>query len=840
MYNLKNWKKCLCAVLAAILLALPCLACAEKGAATGAGDGQLAMEDLEALGAKAYVHDGRVTFVEGPCTAEPVKSPEDAAKVVASMRTLLGCGERTGFEPWRTLADAAGNTYYVFQQVYAATTVSGGAVKVVTDAEGRMTGLSASVETELPDIPETEGITSAQAEEIVRKRLAKEDTKAEVVEGRSEIVILPVNRDIDPDSEEEKEESRFVWAVYSDNPGANAAAGTEYPYLAHYVAMDGEYLYSLLTVLPGDEASTSGYQAAYVFDGMEPAEYTAEVTLGNGKKKEITVSVMRDSRTGVYYLGDVERRIAVADCWEFLYNKGSVVLESSADNTGWDENSLLAMYNYSRARDYYKAIGWESGDGLGTPMLILKGFCNREREPQNNAAYAGKYYGWLVFLSSDANDFSGCLDILAHEFTHSVTHSVMTYSAYRNDFGAINEAVSDIQGELCEMMYGDTDASWELGENSSEKAFRSMSAPHGYRQPEYVWDVYYRANVKEPTEINDRGGVHTNSSLLNNVAYRLCANGGMTLEEARAFWFAVDCAMVPGTDYPQLSEMLPWVLEISGLGQYRSALETALDATRLRTEDVPDVLDADKALVTLELPDEESFLDGNWELFILTVDMAGVGQKLNEIAETDSPEAALEKLLQTGFSDVVYTGISAAGQDGRTIRMVAKPGRTIPVLFRMEIDQGEHVLSLGLAFYVLGRWWDIGSLAAPLLDSLSAKDQASAQQEEAEPAEAGTEAVTEGGDGEEDEPDLSWLDDLLSGASDNKEGTPVPELPSWLTNLLDLGWQLVKELLFFEIRGGEVNVIPSDGLEEVLVLDSERYPALLGTFGKLPETVEGK
>ena len=52
----------------------------------------------------------------------------------------------------------------------------------------------------------------------------------------------------------------------------------------------------------------------------------------------------------------------------------------------------------------------------------------------------------------------------------------MTYNAYLNDCGAINEAVSDIQGELCEMMYGDTDASWELGENSSEKAFRSMSA----------------------------------------------------------------------------------------------------------------------------------------------------------------------------------------------------------------------------------------------------------------------------------------------------------------------------------------------------------------------------
>ena len=119
--------------------------------------------------------------------------------------------------------------------------------------------------------------------------------------------------------------------------------------------------------------------------------------------------------------------------------------------------------------DYYKAIGWKGGDGLGTPMLILKDYCDRDHDPVDNAAYAGHYLGWQVFLSSDINDYSQCLDVLAHEFTHCVTHSVMTYNAYMNDYGAINEAMSDIQGNLCDAMYVDEteveNEDWLIGED---------------------------------------------------------------------------------------------------------------------------------------------------------------------------------------------------------------------------------------------------------------------------------------------------------------------------------------------------------------------------------------
>ncbi len=829
-------------------------------AETAGPSGQLTLEDLEALGATACVHDGRVTFVDGACTDEPVKSTSDAARVVEAMITLTGGDARTRFEPWRDFSDPVGNRYYVFQQMHAGTTVSGGAVKVVTDAEGNMLGLVASVESDLPDVAAAEGITDEQAEALVLEKLSEDYPDGyDLVEGQTRKVILPVMLEIDPDDEDDKGEMRYVWAVTTTNPESAIHRSSDLPYLVHYVTMDGAYLYSLPAIFPGDEASTVGYNAAYVFEFMEPVDYTGTVKLSDGTEKEISVTLMRDSRTGMVYLGNLERRIVVADCYEFLYNKGRMVLEASRDNTGWDDTCLMSLYNYCRAWDYYNAIGWHGGDGLGTPIVILKDYCDKNHTPIDNAAYAGYYMGWQVFLSSSINDFSQCLDVLGHEFTHCVTGSIMTYNAYMNDYGAINEGMSDIQGNLCEMLYGDTeDTTWELGERSRTPV-RSMSSPHRYHQPEFAWDLYYAPNVKVPTDLNDRGGVHTNSSLLNHLAWQLCNKGGMTLEEARVFWFAVDAAMVPGTDYAQLSELLPWVLKNAGMARYMTALEQAIDATRIRTDAMPETFDDDRALLTLILPDQEGFTDGNWSMYILSADVDGIVQRIKDIlagapgyehaiedlgtamglkadgAQGETPSLAealitaiLERLDESDaepgdapeesapqeggdlplgkmydgaknwfrdyFGDLLYLGSNGAGQDGRTIRVVCRPGMTLPVLLRMEIENGTDIKTLGLAVYTWGRWVDLGTA----LESASNTSS---------PPEKG-------------QMDTAWLDDLLAGLS-GKQPNPLKKLMKLLKDP-----KAILEKVFFEIRPGEITVIPDTGLDAVRAVDWEVLSAL--------------
>ena len=664
-------------ILTALVLLLTCCfgasAFAESAApAAPSAKAALTLEDIQALNGGGAVIDernGTVTFVGGTCAAGPVQSSAAAAEVVESMIPLLGGDSRTAFEPWRTLYDSFGNTYYVFQQVYADTLVQGGAAKVITDREGNMLGLTGSVVSDLPDAQASSGISAADAEQLVLiHEKGRGIADPAVIEGVTKKIVLPVDRELDLEADEIP--TRFVWVVCTPNPSVGGSS--DMPYLAHYVTLSGEYLYSLPTLLPGDSAANAGYDAEYFFENMESVPYTGYVDFSDGTEKEITVSVMRDKTTGTYYLGNPEHKILVADCWEFLYNSGNIVPETSPDNREWDQVSLLSLYNYCRACDYYKALGWHGGDGDDTPLLILKDFCDKDHNPVNNAAYAGKFYGWQCFLSSSANDFAQCLDVIAHEFTHCVTGSAMTYNAYLNDFGAINEAVSDIQGNLCEMLLGDTeDQTWIIGEHSTE-SIRHMSDPHRGHQPAYTWDLYYHSAVKDPTDINDQGGVHSNSSLLSRVAYLLWkgndSDGGMTLEEGRAYWFAVDCAMVPGSDYAQLKVLLPWVLEITGLDRLQGVLADALAETRLGESEMPAVSPENYTLLTLSLPDTPSFNDGKWALSVLSVNTDAIRNLLTTVAEDlqNGNTEGYPKMLVDLFAAQQPAGVpDQAGADDR-------------------------------------------------------------------------------------------------------------------------------------------------------------------------------
>ena len=798
----------------------------------------LTLEDIEALnGGPVTVHtdNGRITFVGGTCTDQPVKSYEDAQRVIDAMLPLLGGDANTAFEPWRVLNDPAGNSYYVFQQVLKDTLAQGGAVKIITDSAGNMTGLTASV---VPVCIEGEGdaadgslnITAAQAETLVlahEKEIGNETP--DVVSGKTMKIVLPVERNVDIDAD--KIVSRYVWAVYTTNPAAGIS-GTDLPYLAHYVTMDGEYLYCLPTIVPGDTAGSAGYDASYVFEFMEPAEYTGYVDYSDGTEHEISVTLIRDTRTGMYYLGNIEHKIVVADCWEFLYNGGRVVLEYSPDNREWDQTSLMSLYNYCRAWDYFNAIGWKGGDGEETPIIILKDFCDKDHNPVDNAAYAGKFYGWQTFLSSSINDLAQCLDVASHEFTHCVTGTVMTYNAYMNDFGAINEAVSDIHGNLCEMLAGATeDTTWLLGENG-QNTIRSMSDPHRFQQPEYVWDVYYRAEVKSPTDTNDHGGVHSNSSLLNRVAYLLCAEGGMPLEEARAFWFAVDCAMVPGSDFAQLRDLLPWVMKIAGMDKYQESLSKAIDMTRLGETSVPDPVEEDKAMLTLNLPDNEVFNNGKWILQFVSINAEKVLAFLSTLKEDFSsgsleaypklirdlaapaPEPAAEKdepdlleillteflesaekedepeteeenpdrtelleWLQSKLNEFLYSDMGNAGSDGHCIRVMSKPGLTFPLLTYMSVDSGgARIEQMKILVFLNGRWFDLTAILDGVIDS-------------------------------EGNPDLQKAALCLLQS----------DLFSELLNMLTASESLVDILkaLSLDVKGGETIEIPDEGLEKI-------------------------
>ena len=136
------------AFLAAMIMLCTALPAGATEAAETADPAGLTVQDLEALNGgplSMHMDQGNITFLGGSCSADPVKSFEDAASVIDSMLPLMGGDGDTAFEPWRVVNDPAGNVYYVFQQVSEDVLVPGGAVKIITDADGNMTGLTGSV-----------------------------------------------------------------------------------------------------------------------------------------------------------------------------------------------------------------------------------------------------------------------------------------------------------------------------------------------------------------------------------------------------------------------------------------------------------------------------------------------------------------------------------------------------------------------------------------------------------------------------------------------------------------------------------------------------------------------
>ena len=123
------------------------------------------------------------------------------------------------------------------------------------------------------------------------------------------------------------------------------------------------------------------------------------------------------------------------------------------------------------------------------------------------------------------------LDVFGHELTHGVTQ----FSAgleYANESGALNESFSDIFGEAVEaFVLGQND--WLIGAEFG--AFRSMSNPRAFGDPDTYQGLGWTPPVSNPTDANDWGGVHSNSGVQNHWFYLLSAGGSGINDRNHAF-----------------------------------------------------------------------------------------------------------------------------------------------------------------------------------------------------------------------------------------------------------------------------------------------------------------
>jgi hypothetical protein len=163
---------------------------------------------------------------------------------------------------------------------------------------------------------------------------------------------------------------------------------------------------------------------------------------------------------------------------------------------------------------------WRSWDGRGGILWTSVRVNKREDgRPQMNAwgGGGGIQIGDGFQRGTDGNDYTlaASRDVVGHEFMHSVIDATSRL-AYRDESGAINEALSDFFGAALDAP-GDRFASLEIGALGGHRGFRHLLEPRLFEQPEKYSDYLVTTG--------DSGGVHTNSGILNK-AHALVVEGG--------------------------------------------------------------------------------------------------------------------------------------------------------------------------------------------------------------------------------------------------------------------------------------------------------------------------
>ncbi|MEY4226815.1 MAG: hypothetical protein RL190_1572, partial [Actinomycetota bacterium] len=262
-------------------------------------------------------------------------------------------------------------------------------------------------------------------------------------------------------------------------------------------------------------------------------------------------------------------------------------------------SSLVAdvndAYDYAGVTyDFYAALGRDSIDGAGMPMISTVRYCEASGCPFANAFWNGEQmtYG-LGFAAAD--------DIVAHELTHGVTEHTSSL-LYWYQSGAINEALSDIMGEFVDLANpgsgatADTAANrWLMGEDMPTGALRDMENPPTFLDPDRVGSTLYW------TSIADNGGVHINSGVVNKTAVLIADGGsfngrtvtGIGLAKSAWLWYQTGLTLRFASDFGDLADALDSscsVLVTLGTAGFTSAdclqVAQAAVATELRTEPV--------------------------------------------------------------------------------------------------------------------------------------------------------------------------------------------------------------------------------------------------------------
>lgn len=471
------------------------------------------MDDLKKLNGDnleiIYNDKNQISFLNGKYTDYKVTNWETALSSLQALQTLLNIKENgLSLVPIHSETDGNGDIYYSFQQNSGTLLVNTALLKIGVDKDGKVLCLSSAIQPDIANVKIEDNLIS----------------KEEAIKAAEELVPQGTLVDKEPELAIDYYNSKVCWNVYKEIRPDVITEGQEWHITYLKVSINAvDKTLANLTELMGLEDNKE-YDTDEYFDVVtQPMEFKDAF----GGTVTLPVATTSD---GKYYVIDTERKIYTSETLDMALKETEL---SNKPYTFSSAEELSPVYvtflsNFIKVYDYFNSIGIKSVDGLGHPIKICLGVTSNG-VPIDNAYYMANTQGFATFACGNyANSMS--LDVAAHEFTHGIRANTIGGLQYSRVTGAIEESYADIIGNLIEMTLEpdkcDTEG-WLVGEQSGYP-LRSMSNPNQFSQPAYVGDVcflYAAKNDLIATDNGDNGGVHINSGVLNNIAYKMSKNG---------------------------------------------------------------------------------------------------------------------------------------------------------------------------------------------------------------------------------------------------------------------------------------------------------------------------
>lgn len=414
-----------------------------------------------------------VSFSEG-FTDVTVTDENSALEAIASVADVIGIKNAEKELKISSTNTVNGDTYYRFGQYYEGISVYGRDVVIAADNDGTALALTGNF---------------AKIENIKKYDLDEIDKDSVVVYGLDPAKICTVSYE-NIDGEE--------YCVFTDVKSKEVvdrlcmtytASEKSYPYRE----TDGSY-----------SMYDSKRNIRILNSKGKELEKTDFLLIGDGKyQRTFYTGKNKDKRQNVFsgHWGKYEV--------EYIVNDNiSVVKSNTAD--GFDSSATKLMDNMALTYDFYlEKLGRSGFDGSNG--LIFASY-NDNYDNGNNAYASG---GSLLSFGKHS---TLSVDLIAHEYTHSVERMISSMS-YEGESGAIMEGYSDIFGEIVEDYSDgqmDNDCDWVNPYRNIIEPLKTNN-PNTYEGENWK-DTENKVNKKGKTQ-NDHGNVHNNSTVISYAAY---------------------------------------------------------------------------------------------------------------------------------------------------------------------------------------------------------------------------------------------------------------------------------------------------------------------------------